>query len=43
MIYDAGQYGMADNLAGITENIIAGVVINRGTGKSDIVLGYDRK
>ena len=43
MIYDAGQYGIEDKLEGITENIIAGVVINRGTGKSDIVLGYDRK
>ena len=43
IIYDAGQYGMEDKLEGITENIIAGVVINRGTGKSDIVLGYKRK
>lgn len=43
MIYDAGQYGMEDKLKGITENIIAGVVINRGTGKSDIILGYNRK
>ena len=43
IIYDAGQYGMEDKLEGITENIIAGVVINRGTGKSDIVLGYDRE
>ena len=43
MIYDAGQYGMEDKLEGITENIIAGVVINRGTGKSNIILGYDRK
>ena len=43
IIYDAGQYGMEDKLEGITENIIAGVVINRGTGKSDIILGYDRK
>ena len=43
MIYDAGQYGMEDKLEGITENIIAGIVINRGTGKSDIVLGYERK
>ena len=43
MIYDAGQYGIVDNLEGITENIIAGVVINRGTGKSNIILGYERK
>ena len=43
VIYDAGQYGMEDKLEGITENIIAGVVINRGTGKSDMVLGYERK
>ena len=42
MIYDAGQYGVEDKLEGITENIIAGVVINRGTGKNDIQLGYIR-
>ena len=43
IIYDAGQYGMEDRLDGIAENIIVGMVINRGTGKSDIELEFERK
>ena len=43
ILYDAGQYGMEDKLEGITENIIAGIVINRGTGKNNIELGFERK
>ena len=43
IIYDAGQYGMEDRLDGIAENIIVGIVINRGTGKSDIELEFERK
>lgn len=43
IIYDAGQYGMEDRLDGIAENIIVGMVINRGTGKSDMELEFERK
>jgi DNA-directed RNA polymerase beta' subunit len=36
ILYDAALHGDQDNLEGVTENIIAGVVVKRGTGNINL-------